>query len=165
MALPASVVTTPEFGWYVDVVINRIRLLFWSTTTILPSRSTATPNGALKRAAAPVPSAKPPPLPANVVTTPPGFVTSRTPPSATTIFPFESTATPFRVPNFAFEPVPSTIEPSHVVPASVVTTPAGVINRIRALFVSATTMTPVEGITATARGTQKLAFEPVPSAN
>ena len=66
--LPASVVTTPP-----GYVISLMRLKLWSPTTTLPFERTATPTGYLKLAAVPVPSVKVVlPLPASVVTTPPG---------------------------------------------------------------------------------------------
>ena len=66
---PARVVTTPA------AVIRRIALLEESATYTMPSVPTATPKGALNRAAAPVPSALPRvPSPASVVTTPAGEI-------------------------------------------------------------------------------------------
>ena len=61
-----NAVTTPAG------VIFRMSALPSSATKTLPAPSTATPQGLLRRAAAPVPSALPgePAVPANVVTTP-----------------------------------------------------------------------------------------------
>ena len=68
--LPATVVTTPP------AVILRIVWLPASQTKTLPEASTASPAGALKRAALPVASVAPviPALPARVVTTPAGVI-------------------------------------------------------------------------------------------
>jgi len=128
---------------------------------------TATPTGWLKLAPAPVPSVeKPPPLPASVVTTPLG-VTSRMrlfPASATTKTPLEGiTATPIGLRNDAAVPMPSK-NVELPLPASVVTAPRGVTSRMRWLSVSATTITPLDGITATPDGLLNLAVVPVPSA-
>ena len=85
--------------------------------------------------------------------------------SATTITLLEGiTATPVGVQKLAAAPVPSAnaVLP---LPASVVTTPRGVTRRMRQLYVSATTTTPLDGITATPYGLLKLAAAPVPSAN
>ena len=115
--LPASVVTTPA-----DVTF-RMRLLLWSATKIFPLASTVTPVGALNCAAAPVPSANPAvPLPASVVTTPPGviFLMRLLISSATKTFPLASTVTPYGVLNSALAPVPSVL-PGGALPASVVT--------------------------------------------
>ena len=77
--------------------ILRMRWLPESATMTLPLLSTATPLGELNEAPAPVPSANvADPLPASVVTTPPG-VTLRMrslPQSATLTLPLLSTATP-----------------------------------------------------------------------
>ena len=68
--VPASVVTTPAG------VISRMVLPFSSQTKRLPFASIVIPSGTLNRAAVPVPSVLPelPPLPAMVVTTPPGVI-------------------------------------------------------------------------------------------
>ena len=173
LPLPASVVTTPRG------VTSRMRKLPYSATTITPVEGiTATPDGHLKVAAVPVPSAKPPiqfpdwstpllELPASVVTTPRG-VTSRTRQldwSATTITPLEGiTATPKGQKKLAAVPDPSANAPLPL-PAIVVTTPMGVTSRMRWLPESATTITPLEGIMATPPADRKLAAVPVPSAN
>ena len=163
LPLPASVVTTPRG------VTRRMRWLPVSATTItLLEGITATPLGFLKLAAAPTPSAKAAlPLPASVVTTPSEIVTSRIlwlNSSATTIKLLEGiTATPVGLLKLAAAPMPSAKAPLPL-PASVVTTPRGVTMRIRLLVMSATTNTPLEGITATPAGWWKLADAPVPSA-
>jgi hypothetical protein len=77
--------------------------------------------------------------------------------------PLEVTATPRGLLSFAFVPTPSA-KPA-VLPASVVTTPRGVTSRTRWFEMSATTMTPLDGITATPKTLQKLAAAPVPSAH
>jgi hypothetical protein len=83
--------------------------------------------------------------------------------SATMMVPLEGfTATPYGLLKLADLPSPKVGLP---LPVSVVTTPRGVTSRMRLLNVSATTMTPLEGITATAVGLLKPAAAPVPSAN
>ena len=85
--------------------------------------------------------------------------------SATTITPLEGiTATPVGPLKLAAAPVPSANAPLPL-PASVVTTPTGVTSRMRWLPKSATTITPLEAITAISLGLLKLADWPVPSAN
>ena len=160
-AVPASVVTTAA------VVILRIVLFDESATYTLPTLSTATPYGASKLAAAPVPSALPttPSVPASVVTTPAG-VTWRMASlslSATYTFPALSTATPSGRSKLAAGPVASALPTTPAVPASVVTTPAGVILRI-VLFPSSATYTFPALSTAAPNGSLKLAAAPVPSA-
>ena len=160
LPLPASVVTTPRG------VTRRMRWLLLSATMIASLEGiTATPKGLLKLAAAPAPSAKPWPLPASVVTRPKG-VTRRMRwsfQSATTITSFEGiTATPDGLLKLAAAPVPSA-KAALPLPASVVTIPRGVTSRTRLLPKSATTTTPVEGITATPHGLLKLAAAPMPS--
>ena len=80
-----------------EQVSLRMRWLLWSATMTLPLLSTATPEGYENEAPAPVPSANAyDPLPASVVTTPPG-VTLRMRllyVSATMTLPLLSTATP-----------------------------------------------------------------------
>ena len=149
LPLPASVVATPRG------VTSRMRWLPKSATTITPDDGmTEIPVGAAKAAAAPVPSAKVwPPLPASVVTTPRGvtnlmrllFV------SATTITLLEGiTETSHGWLKLAAVPVPSAKSPELLRPASVVTTPPGyVTSRMRKLYMSATTILPLEGIKAT----------------
>jgi hypothetical protein len=111
----------------------------------LPLLSTATPAGQLNEAPAPVPSANvADPLPASVVTTPPGvslrmrwlFL------SATMTLPLLSTATPEGSMNKAPAPAPSE-NPYDPPPASVVTTPPGVTLRMRWLLESATMTLPL----------------------
>src|SRR4051794_3333845 len=65
-AMPASVGTAPAAG------VLRVGGLLGSGAEMLPRLSTFAPEGLLKRAAAPVPSAPPvwPAAPASVVTTP-----------------------------------------------------------------------------------------------
>jgi hypothetical protein len=92
------------------------------------------------------------PLPASVVTTPPG-VTLRMrllPQSATITLPLLSTATPQGVMNEAPVPVPSA-NANDPFPASVVTTPPGVTLRMRLLRESATMTLPLLS-TATPKG-------------
>ena len=73
-------------------------------------------------------------------------------------------ATPVGSQKLAEEPAPSA--KSHLLlPASVETSPLPVTRRMRWLFVSATTMFPLDGMTATLCGPLKLAAVPVPSAN
>ena len=67
--LPASVLTTPPG------VTLRMRWLLVSATTMLPLGSRATPEGLLKDAPVPVPSANPCQFPASDVTTPRGVTT------------------------------------------------------------------------------------------
>jgi hypothetical protein len=75
------------------------------------------------------------------------------------ILPLEgSTATPHGLPKLAAAPVLSA-EP-WLPPASVVTLPRGVASLMRLLPVSATTITPLDGITATPCGWLKLAAAP-----
>ena len=107
---------------------SRMRWFCVSATTISPLKGiTATPDGLLKLAAVPVPSAYPPPLfPVSVVTTPEVGFTSRMrllPSSATTIRPLEGiTASPAKLLKLAAVPVPSAKELLPL-PASVVTAP------------------------------------------
>ena len=72
---------------------SRMRWFCESATTMAPLEGiTATPKGKLKPAAAPVPSSDEVPLPASVVTPPPGYVTSLMrllPESPTTLTPLE----------------------------------------------------------------------------
>ena len=86
--------------------------------------------------------------------------------SATTILPLEgTTATPVGPWKLAAPPVPSAKFWAVFPPASVVTTPRGVTSRMRLLPESATTITPLDEMTATPIGLLKLAAVPVPSAN
>ena len=74
-----------------------MRWLLVSATYTFPAESTATPRGALNEATVLLPVANPAdPLPANVVTTPPGviFLMRWLLVSATYTFPAESKATP-----------------------------------------------------------------------
>ena len=74
------------------------------------------------------------------------------PESETTIAPLEViTATPFGYLKFATRPMPLANAPLPL-PASVVTTPRGDTSRMRWLPESATTTTPLEGITAIPSG-------------
>ena len=132
-------------------------LVLSATTTMLLDGENAIPNGLAKLADVLSPSALPmSPLPASVVTTPPGYVMSRMrllSELTTTIALLEgTTATPVG------PEMPSDN------PASVATTPEGVTKRIRLFAVSATTITPSEGTTATPLGELKLADVPAPSA-
>ena len=105
-------------------------------------------------------------LPAIVVTTPWG-VTSRTrsfPVSATMISPLgDTTATPCGPAKLAAEPTPS-MNAELPLPARVDTMPSGVIRRILWFVVSATTVLPFVGDTATPLGELKQASAPSPSA-
>src|ERR1035437_5927547 len=83
--------------------------------------------------------------------------------SATKTLPAPSTATPLGNLKRAAAPVPSALPDEPAVPASVVTTPLGVIFRMVLLFVSATKTLPAPS-TATPEGDQKRAAAPVPSA-
>ena len=96
----------------------------------MPAAPTATPEGKLKLAAAPVPSALPEvPPPASVVTTPAGEIWRILwlPESATVTVPSVPTATPNGALKLAAAPVPSALpaafaaEPAHV---ATVATPA-----------------------------------------
>jgi hypothetical protein len=133
-----------------------MRLFDESATTISPLEETAaTALGPLKLAAVPVPSANAAlPLPASVVTTPRG-VTRRMRllfGSATTITPLEGiTSSPKGKWKLAAARVPSA-NAAVPLPARVVTTPRGDTSRMRWPYVSHTTMTPLEGITASPRG-------------
>ena len=115
--LPAIVDTAPPG------VTLRMRLLSRSATMTLPLKSKATLKGLLKDAAVPVPSAYPyEPLPASVLTTPPG-VTTRMRwlyMSATMMLPLGSRATPEGLLKDAPVPLPSANE-LHPLPASVLT--------------------------------------------
>jgi hypothetical protein len=123
----------------------RMRLFPESATYTIPLASTATPEGLKKEAATPAPSANAPtPLPASVLTTPPG-VTARTRwlfVSATNKVPPEPTATPEGEKKEAPVPVPSA-NAGDPLPASVLTTPPGVTARTRLLNVSATNTVPL----------------------
>ena len=84
--------------------------------------------------------------------------------SDTTIMPLEgSTTTPAGLLKLALAPAPSAKD-ALPLPASVVTRPWGVMRRIRWLPVSETTMSPLEGTTATRLGLLKRAAVPEPSA-
>ena len=148
-AVPASVLTAPA-----GVILRMVKLI-WSATYTAPAASTATPMGTLKRAAAPVPSALPPlpAVPASVVTTPAGVILRMVElfVSATYTAPAASTATPNGLLKRAPAPVPSALPLLAAVPASVLTTPAGVILRMVELFVSATYTVPAAS-TATPLG-------------
>jgi hypothetical protein len=93
----------------------------------LPALSTATPEGLLKVAADPIPSADPfDPEPANVVTTPLGVTFLILLFAETYTLPILSTATALGLLKLAAKPVPSA-DPTDPEPANVVTTPLGVI--------------------------------------
>jgi hypothetical protein len=157
--LPARVVTTPPG----DTL--RMRLFAESATITLPLASMATPVGSLNAAPTPVPSANAyDPLPASVVTTPPG-VTLRIrllSLSATITLPLASMATPVGYEKEASVPAPSAKKP--YIPASVVTTLPGVTLRMRKLYWSATNTFPPAS-TATPEGSRNEAPTPEPSAN
>ena len=140
---PASVLTVPPG------VTFRTRLLDVSATNTLPAASTATANGVLNEAAVPVLSAKAgDPLPASVLTTPPGdTLRTRCPKSTTYTVPPASTATPRGSVNNAPVPAPSA-NPAVPLPASVLTSPPGVNFRMRWFPKSATKTLPA-GSTAT----------------
>lgn len=136
-ATPTMVVTTPL------VVTFRMQLLPASATNRLSAPSTVKPENdqreekpdKLKLAAAPVPSALPPYCdadPASVVTTPAAVIFRMVllPESATKTLPAPSAGTPLGTLKLAAAPVPSALPYKPAVPASVVTTPLGVIFRI-----------------------------------
>ena len=105
------------------------------------------------------------PLPASVVTTPPGVVTLRMrlfPVSATTTLPAGSTATPYGPAKAALVPAPSA-NPAAPPPARRLTRPPGVTKRTHWLSVSATNTLPPAS-TATPRGPLKAAEVPTPFA-
>ena len=129
----------------------------------------ATPLGDAKSALVPMPSAKfaaAPPPPASVETSPRGVIslTALLSRSATTMTALERMmARPRGLEKDAAVPVPST-KAAIPLPASVETTPSGEIRRMRLFPVSATTITPEEGITAMPRGPEKRAAVPIPFA-
>ena len=130
--VPASVETTPPGA----TCLMRLA----SAINKLPPASTATPTGLLNEAAVPMPSARATePPPASVLTTPPGVILRRRPlpASATKTLPPESTATPEGLFKEAAAPLPSA-NALFRFPASVLTTPPGVILRRQWLYVSAT---------------------------
>src|SRR4051812_4347658 len=104
------------------------------------------PLGKLNLATLPTPSALPEEnaAPANVVTTPPGMILRIVLllESATYSVPVVSTVIPEGLANRAALPVPSTWPELPATPASVLTTPAGVIVRIVLLLESATYTVP-----------------------
>ena len=115
--LPANVLTKPS-----DVIFL-MRLLPWSATYKLPAESKATPWGLPNFAAVGRPSAYPyAPLPAKVLTTPPGviFLMRWLFVSAKKILPAASTATPDGLQNVAAVPRPSPT-PCFPLPAIVLT--------------------------------------------
>ena len=157
--LPAKVVTTPAG------VILRIRLFPKSDTYKLPAASVSIPVGLLNEAAVPVPLALPEtPLPAKVVTTPAGVIIRirSLPLSATYTFPAASVPNPKGSLNEAAVPVPLVL-PAIPLPAKVLTTPAGVIIRIKLLPKSATKTLP-EGSVVIPIGLLNDAAVPVPLA-
>jgi hypothetical protein len=139
-------------------------LLKESAMNKLPEVSNSRPIGNSNRADDLLPLTKPTsPVPAKVVTTPDGvikritlFLLSET----YTLF-AESTATPCGSLKNAFMPVPS-MKSAVPSPASVYTTPPGVILRIRLPSESETYMLSFESI-ANPLGPSNLAFVPVPS--
>ena len=152
--------------------MSRMRLLSESATAMAPFEGiTATPAGEKNLAAVPVPSANSCKMPpASDLTTAPatasGNDTSRIRnASPTTIVRLEGiTATPVGEGKFTFVPVPSPpLFQKLPLPASVVTVPRGVTSRMRWFEPSATTITPLEGITATPLGNLNLAAALVPS--
>jgi hypothetical protein len=144
-----------------------MRWLPYSPTTTTPlDGMTATPHGKLKLAAAPAPSANAAlPLPASVVTKEDS--TSRMqllPRSATTITPLKGfRATPHGKLKLAAVPQPFA-NAALPLPARVVTTPRGVMSRMRLVLKSPTITAPLDGITATPNGDEKLAAAPSPLA-
>ena len=169
---PASVVTTPPGK---ETVRIRLGLLPppSSATMIMLELRAATATGDQKLAAVPTPLVLPcaPLLPASVETTAPGYVTRRMRKlslSATTMVPDEAddsiTATLLGLQKLAAVPTPSKSPAVLLLPASVETTPPGyVTSRMRLFVVSATTLVPDEGITATSASPAKLAAVPTPS--
>src|SRR6267142_991245 len=116
---PANVLTTPAG------VILRMVLLYVSDTYTLPALSVATPDGNLKLAAVPVPSALPatPADPASVLTAPAGVITRIVwlYVSATYTLPAPSIAAPHGVLKRAAAPLPSALPVNPADPASVLT--------------------------------------------
>ena len=165
LPLPASVVTTPSG------VTSLTRWAPSSATTItLLDGITATPLMPLKLAAVPRPSANVErPLPASVVTMPRGVMSRMRllPRSLTTITPLDCiTATPCGPAKLAAVPAPSA-KALVPLPASVVTMRSNEMvetSRMRLLFVSATTTVPLDWITATPQGLEKVAIAAGPSA-
>ena len=127
-----------------------------SVTYSRPSLPIAMPAGLLNCAASPAPSAKPAtPLPAKDVTTPLA-VTFRIRSllvSATYTVPSAATVTAHGLLNCAAVPVPLA-KPAVPLPASVVTSPAGLIFRIRFPNVSATCRKPLTVSYTIARNAQ-----------
>ena len=122
---PANVVTIPEGR------TSLTRKLSLSPTYAFPALSRAMPAGPLNEAAVPRPSAlEALPLPARVVTTPPGLIlrTLRLLKSATNTFPAASSATDAAILKAAAVPTPSAKAPTPL-PARVVTLPVGLIFR------------------------------------
>ena len=174
-ALPAIVVTVPE---------GEIRRMTWlkvSATNTLPAASTAVPTGFRYSACIAAPSRNPsvPETPENVVTSPTGVIRRNTCefPSATNAFPPASTVIPNGptvvvvaeliglVPiaaNRAAVPFPSSEPTSPARPATVLTTPSGVILRTRWLTASVTYRLPW-GSTAMPHGRLNRAVSPGPS--
>ena len=137
-----------------------------SATKRLPLASTSTPRGLLKEAAAPTPSRYAAnPLPASVLTKPPGviFLIQLLPASATKMLPLAPTATPRGLSKEATAPVPSA-NAADPLPASVLTTPPDVILRMRLLAWSATKILLLASM-STLLGRENEAPAPVPSAN
>ena len=155
--LPANVVTTPP------AAILRMRLFPVSEMKTFPAVSTATPRGKLKAAFVPVPSANAAdPLPAKVLTTPPGDTLRMRwlEESTTNTLPMESMDTPQGPLNEALVPAPSA-KAAVPLPASVDTTPPGVILRMR--LPSETRALPTESRARPTKNENK-APVPVPSA-
>mmetsp|Transcript_81142 Transcript_81142/g.131460 ORF Transcript_81142/g.131460 Transcript_81142/m.131460 type:complete len:224 (-) Transcript_81142:159-830(-) len=113
--LPTTVLTAPA------MVTRRIAWLPESTTSRLPSVSSARPAGWLKHAAGPCPSANPAcPLPASVRTAPPGVTTRIAWASDTSRSPLEASTISAGSLKVASAPCPSA-DPASPLPASVLT--------------------------------------------
>ena len=144
----------------------RSRALTLSATNAVPPPSTATPDGVLKRAAAPVASTKSfiPLSPASDDTRPAAVATRTRAPSVKVTLSPGAAATPRGAARRALAPTPSAVPDTVVTPASVDTLPSGVTRRsVRPGAASATTAFPFVS-TVTAVGALKDAAEPTPLA-
>src|SRR6185437_732634 len=140
-----------------------MRLLPVSATYILPYMSATTPWGLLKVAAVKLPLPAPAdPVPASVLTVPAGVILRIRLLLESPMYklPLASMVIPAGPLNEAAVPTPLA-EPAVPVPAMVVTTPSGVILRIRLLPLSATYTFPMPS-TVSACGWLKDAAAPVP---
>src|SRR5262245_26812924 len=138
-----------------------------SATSTMPSGTASMAAGALNRAIAPVPSARPltPAIPPTVVTVPSDTIARMVllPVSAMYSVPLASIAIPDGLEKRAAVPTSSTLPGAPAAPAIVVVSPVAVTRRIVWLPVSATYRVP-EPSTAIPDGFQKRAANPEPSA-